>query len=45
MVPSDLIGVLLFLASPDSDFMTGQMVNVDLAPRELLIAGYSPTAL
>lgn len=29
MVPSDLIGVLLFLASPDSDFMTGQMVNVD----------------
>lgn len=29
MVPSDLIGVLLFLASSDSDFMTGQMVNVD----------------
>jgi NAD(P)-dependent dehydrogenase (short-subunit alcohol dehydrogenase family) len=28
-VPRDLIGTLLFLASPDSDFMTGQTVVVD----------------
>ncbi|MGE0744709.1 MAG: SDR family NAD(P)-dependent oxidoreductase [Rhodospirillales bacterium] len=27
--PRDLIGTLLFLASPDSDFMTGQTVVVD----------------
>jgi 3-oxoacyl-[acyl-carrier protein] reductase len=24
-----MVGVFLFLASPDSDFMTGQTVNVD----------------
>ena len=29
MQPEDLIGALLFLASPDSDFMTGQMINID----------------
>ena len=29
MMPDDLIGTLLFLASPDSDFLTGQMINVD----------------
>ena len=29
MVPADLIGALLFLASPDSDFITGQTINVD----------------
>ncbi|WP_375276445.1 SDR family NAD(P)-dependent oxidoreductase [Alteromonas australica] len=29
MVPDDLLGVLYFLASEDSDFMTGQCVNVD----------------
>ena len=29
MVPDDLIGTVLFLASPDSDFMTGQMINID----------------
>jgi NAD(P)-dependent dehydrogenase (short-subunit alcohol dehydrogenase family) len=28
-IPRDLIGTLLFLASPDSDFMTGQTVVVD----------------
>jgi NAD(P)-dependent dehydrogenase (short-subunit alcohol dehydrogenase family) len=28
-VPEDLIGACIFLASPDSDFMTGQLVNVD----------------
>lgn len=28
-VPADLVGALLFLASADSDFMTGQTVNVD----------------
>jgi NAD(P)-dependent dehydrogenase (short-subunit alcohol dehydrogenase family) len=27
--PEDLVGTALFLASPLSDFMTGQMVNVD----------------
>lgn len=28
-VPEDLIGALIFLASPDSDFMTGQTMVVD----------------
>jgi NAD(P)-dependent dehydrogenase (short-subunit alcohol dehydrogenase family) len=27
--PDDLVGVCVFLASADSDFMTGQMINVD----------------
>jgi NAD(P)-dependent dehydrogenase (short-subunit alcohol dehydrogenase family) len=27
--PDDLVGACIFLASPESDFMTGQMVNVD----------------
>ncbi|MGB5997065.1 MAG: SDR family NAD(P)-dependent oxidoreductase [Marinomonas sp.] len=29
MVPDDLLGTLYFLSSEDSDFMTGQCVNVD----------------
>lgn len=29
MLPEDLIGSLLFLASEDSDFLTGQTLNVD----------------
>ena len=29
MLPEDVIGTLLFLASEDSDFITGQSVNVD----------------
>ena len=29
MVPDDLTGTVLYLASPDSDFLTGQMINVD----------------
>ena len=29
MLPEDLIGTLLYLASPDSDFVTGQTLNVD----------------
>ena len=29
MVPEDLIGTMLFLASEDSDFLTGQTFNVD----------------
>lgn len=29
MVPEDLIGALLFLASEDSDFITGQSINID----------------
>ena len=29
MVPEDLVGMLLFLASEDSDFVTGQTFNVD----------------
>ena len=29
MVPDDLIGALLFLTSPESDFITGQTINVD----------------
>jgi 3-oxoacyl-[acyl-carrier protein] reductase len=28
-VPDDLVGVVAFLATPDSDFMTGQCLNVD----------------
>jgi NAD(P)-dependent dehydrogenase (short-subunit alcohol dehydrogenase family) len=28
-VEGDLVGTVLFLASPDSDFMTGQLLNVD----------------
>jgi 3-oxoacyl-[acyl-carrier protein] reductase len=28
-VPQDLVGVMLFLASPLSDFVTGQTINVD----------------
>lgn len=28
-VPADLVGALLFLASTDSDFITGQTVNID----------------
>ena len=27
--PEDLIGVMVFLCAADSDFMTGQLVNVD----------------
>jgi NAD(P)-dependent dehydrogenase (short-subunit alcohol dehydrogenase family) len=27
--PQDLIGALVFLCSPDSDFMTGQTIAVD----------------
>ena len=29
MVPEDLIGTMLFLATEDSDFITGQSINVD----------------
>lgn len=29
MVPEDLLGTLVYLASPDSDFVTGQTINVD----------------
>ncbi|MEP1143285.1 MAG: SDR family oxidoreductase [Henriciella sp.] len=29
MLPEDLLGALLFLASEDSDFVTGQSINVD----------------
>ena len=29
MLPDDLIGTVLYLASPDSDFLTGQMINID----------------
>jgi 3-oxoacyl-[acyl-carrier protein] reductase len=28
-VPADLVGAVMFLASPASDFMTGQTINVD----------------
>lgn len=28
-VPNDLVGPVFFLASPDSDFVTGQTINVD----------------
>ena len=29
MVPADLVGTLLYLCSSDSDFVTGQTLNVD----------------
>jgi NAD(P)-dependent dehydrogenase (short-subunit alcohol dehydrogenase family) len=29
MVPDDLIGAVVFLMTPDSDFVTGQMINID----------------
>ena len=29
MLPEDLLGSLLFLITPDSDFLTGQTINVD----------------
>jgi len=29
MVPDDLVGAIVFLMTPDSDFITGQMINVD----------------
>jgi NAD(P)-dependent dehydrogenase (short-subunit alcohol dehydrogenase family) len=29
MLPDDLVGAILFLMAPDSDFMTGQTLNVD----------------
>jgi hypothetical protein len=29
MYPKDIVGTLVFLASADSDAMTGQFVNVD----------------
>jgi len=29
MVPDDLVGAITFLMAPDSDFMTGQTLNVD----------------
>jgi NAD(P)-dependent dehydrogenase (short-subunit alcohol dehydrogenase family) len=29
MVPEDLVGAIVFLMTPDSDFITGQMINVD----------------
>lgn len=29
MLPEDLVGTMLFLASEDSDFITGQSINVD----------------
>jgi len=28
-VPEDLVGTMLFLASPASDFITGQTIHVD----------------
>jgi NAD(P)-dependent dehydrogenase (short-subunit alcohol dehydrogenase family) len=28
-VENDLVGTVLFLASAESDFMTGQLLNVD----------------
>jgi 3-oxoacyl-[acyl-carrier protein] reductase len=28
-VPADLVGAVMFLSSPASDFMTGQTINVD----------------
>jgi 3-oxoacyl-[acyl-carrier protein] reductase len=28
-LPADLVGAVMFLSSPASDFMTGQTVNVD----------------
>lgn len=29
MLPQDLLGTLMFLITPDSDFLTGQTINVD----------------
>ncbi len=29
MLPEDLLGTMLYLTSPDSDFVTGQTINVD----------------
>ena len=29
MVPEDLLGTMIYLASKDSDFVTGQTLNVD----------------
>jgi NAD(P)-dependent dehydrogenase (short-subunit alcohol dehydrogenase family) len=29
MMPDDLVGAIVFLVTPDSDFITGQMINVD----------------
>ena len=29
MLPEDLLGALCFLSSEDSDFMTGQCINID----------------
>ena len=29
MMPDDLVGAIMFLMAPDSDFMTGQTLNVD----------------
>ena len=29
MMPEDLIGAIIFLMTPESDFITGQMINVD----------------
>lgn len=29
MVPEDILGTLMFLVTPDSDFLTGQTINVD----------------
>ena len=29
MLPNDLVGAALFLSTPDSDFITGQSINVD----------------
>jgi NAD(P)-dependent dehydrogenase (short-subunit alcohol dehydrogenase family) len=29
MLPDDLVGAIVFLMTPDSDFITGQMINVD----------------
>jgi meso-butanediol dehydrogenase/(S,S)-butanediol dehydrogenase/diacetyl reductase len=28
-IPEDVVGTALFLASPDSDYMTGQIVMID----------------
>jgi NAD(P)-dependent dehydrogenase (short-subunit alcohol dehydrogenase family) len=28
LVETDLVGTVLFLSSPESDFMTGQLLNV-----------------
>jgi NAD(P)-dependent dehydrogenase (short-subunit alcohol dehydrogenase family) len=29
MLPEDLLGSLMYLITPDSDFVTGQTLNVD----------------